>query len=118
MIYALPVEGELTIQNIIARNADYRAIMVSSQFRIAVELYRIKSSFNERAARLCSFAQRSYEDYKEICAAAGVPAAGMDELEDLQLYEETQQDNEHKITYYEEGAKIPLNATKNVLFLQ
>lgn len=112
VIYALPVEGELTIQNIIARNADYRAIMVSSQFRIAVELYRIKSSFNERAARLCSFAQRSYEDYKEICAAAGVPAAGMDELEDLQLYEETQQDNEHKITYYEEGAKIPLNATK------
>lgn len=112
VIYALPVEGETTIQNIIARNADYRAIMVSSQFRIAVELYRIKSSFNERAARLYSFAQRSYEEYKEICAAAGVPIASMEELEDLQVYEETQQDNEHKITYYEEGAKIPLNATK------
>lgn len=112
VIYALPVEGETTIQNIIARNADYRAIMVSSQFRIAVELYRIKSSFNERAARLYSFAQRSYEEYKEICAAAGVPIASMEELEDLQVYEETQQDNEHKITYYEEGAKIPLNVTK------
>ncbi len=112
VIYALPVEGEMTIQNIIARNADYRAIMVSSQFRIAVELYRIKSSFNERAARLCSFAQRSYEEYKELCATVGVPVAGMEELEDLQPFEETQQDNEYKITYYEEGAKIPLNATK------
>lgn len=112
VIYALPVEGEMTIQNIIARNADYRAIMVSSQFRMAVELYRIKSSFNERAARLCSFAQRSYEEYKEICAAVGVPIAGMEELEDLQPYEEIQQDNEYKITYYEEGAKIPLNVTK------
>ena len=78
VIYALPVEGEMTIQNIIARNADYRAIMVSSQFRIAVELYRIKSSFNERAARLCSFAQRSYEEYKELCATVGVPVAGME----------------------------------------
>jgi len=112
VIYALPVEGETTIQNIIARNADYRAIMVSSQFRIAVELYRIKSSVNERAARLCSFAQRSYEEYKEICTAVGVPIASMEELEDLQPYEETQQDNEYKIAYYEEGAKIPLNATK------
>lgn len=112
VVYALPVEGETTIQDIIARNADYRAIMVSSQFRIAVELYRIKSSFNERAARLCSFAQRSYEEYKEICAMVGVPVSGMEELEDLQPYEETQQDNEYKITYYEEGAKIPLNVTK------
>lgn len=112
VIFALPVEGEMTIQNIIARNADYRAIMVSSQFRLAVELYRVKSSFNERAARLCSFAQRSYEEYKEICAAVGVPIVGMEELEELQPYEETQQDNESKIAYYEEGAKIPLNATK------
>ncbi len=112
VVYALPVEGETTIQDIIARNADYRAIMVSSQFRMAVELYRIKSSFNERAARLCSFAQRSYEEYKEICAMVGVPVSGMEELEDLQPYEETQQDNEYKITYYEEGAKIPLNVTK------
>ncbi len=72
VIYALPVEGESTIRNIIAKNADYRAIMVSSQFRTAVELYRIKSSLNERAQ--------------------GV--------------------NEDRIPYYEEGARIPLSATK------
>ncbi|MDE6917893.1 MAG: cyclic nucleotide-binding domain-containing protein, partial [Lachnospiraceae bacterium] len=74
VIYALPVQGETTMRSIIAKNADYRAIMVSSQFRTAVEAYRIKSSLNERAERLCSFAQRSYEEYKGICSAHGVLA--------------------------------------------
>lgn len=112
VVYALPVQGESTIRNIIAKNADYRAIMVSSQFRTAVELYRIKSSLNERAGRLCSFAQRSYEEYKGICAAAGIPAIGVEELEELQPYEEPQGVNEERVPYYEEGAKIPLSATK------
>ena len=66
VVYALPIQGESTIRNIIAKNADYRAIMVSSQFRTAVELYRIKSSLNERAERVCYFAQRIYEEYKGI----------------------------------------------------
>ena len=102
VIYALPVEGESTIRNIIAKNADYRAIMVSSQFRTAVELYRIKSSLNERAERLCSFAQRSYEEYKKICSVFGIPAIGVEELEELQPYEEPQGVNEDRIPYYEE----------------
>lgn len=112
VIYALPVEGEATIRNIIAKNADYRAIMVSSQFRTAVELYRVKSSLGERAERLCSFAQRSYEEYKGICGAFGIPAIGVEELEELQPYEEPQGVGEDRVPYYEEGAKIPLNATK------
>ena len=97
VIYALPVQGEASIRNIIAKNADYRAIMVSSQFKTAVELYRIKSSYIERAERLCSFLQRSYEAYKGICADNNVPATGIEELEELQPYEDTQAINEHKI---------------------
>lgn len=112
VVYALPVQGESTIRNIIAKNADYRAIMVSSQFRTAVETYRIRSSLIERAQRLCSFAQRSYEEYKGICGNFGIPAIGVEELEELQTYEEPQGVNEDRIPYYEEGAKIPLNATK------
>ncbi|MDE6918546.1 MAG: cyclic nucleotide-binding domain-containing protein, partial [Lachnospiraceae bacterium] len=112
VIFALPVQGESTVRNIIAKNADYRAIMVSSQFRIAVELHRIKSSLNERAERLCSFAQRSYEEYKGICGTHGIPAIGVEELEELQPYEEPHGVAEDRIPYYEEGAKIPLSATK------
>ncbi|MDE6622482.1 MAG: cyclic nucleotide-binding domain-containing protein [Lachnospiraceae bacterium] len=112
VIFALPVQGETTIRNIIAKNADYRAIMVSSQFRTAVEIYRIKTSLNERAERLCSFAQRSYEEYKGICGTFGIPAIGVDELEELQPYEESQGDGESRISYYEEGAKIPLSVNK------
>ena len=104
VVYALPVQGEASIRNIIAKNADYRAIMVSSQFKTAVELYRIKSSYLERAERLCSFLQRSYEEYKGICTEFGVPATGIEELEQLQPYEDTQAVNEHKI----EGRKDSL----------
>lgn len=112
VIFALPVQGEQTIRNIIAKNADYRAIMVSSQFRTAIELYRIKTSLNDRAERLYSFAQRSYEEYKGICVTFGIPAVGVEELEELQPYEETQGVNEYRISYYEEAAKIPLGANK------
>lgn len=112
VIYALPVQGEATLKNIIGKNADYRAIMISSQFRTAVELYRIKASLNERAERIYSFAQRSYEEYKNICKAFGLPAMELEELEDLIPYDSIQDVNECRVTYYEEGAKIPLAANK------
>lgn len=112
VVYALPVQGEATLKNIIGKNADYRAIMISSQFRTAVELHRIKSSLNERAERIYSFAQRSYEEYKNICKAFGLPAMGLDELEDLSPYDSIQDVNEYRVAYYEEGAKIPLPANK------
>ncbi|MFG6324065.1 MAG: cyclic nucleotide-binding domain-containing protein [Lachnospiraceae bacterium] len=112
VIYALPTQGEQTIRNIISKNADYRAIMVSSQFRIAVEIYRLKSSLIERAERLCSFVQGSYTEYKNICKTFEVPAIGIEELEELQPYEDTQDINEYRIAYYEEAAKIPLSANK------
>lgn len=112
VIYALPVQGEETLRNIISKNADYRAIMISSQFKNAVELYRIKTSLADRAERLFNFAKKSYEDYKTFCKNFGVAAIGLEELEDLQPYAASQDMNEYRIPYYEEGAKIPLSANK------
>ncbi|MBO5031719.1 MAG: cyclic nucleotide-binding domain-containing protein [Lachnospiraceae bacterium] len=112
VVYVLPVQGEATLKNIIGKNADYRAIMISSQFRTAVELYRIKLSLNERTERIYAFAQRSYEEYKNMCRAFGFPVMGIEELEDLSPYESAQDIDENKVTYYEEGAKIPLPANK------
>lgn len=112
VIYALPVQGEATLANIIGKNADFRAIMISSQFRTAVELYRVKTSLSERAERLYTFAQRTYEEYKQICKAFGIPAIGLEDLEELTPYEGIQDANEYRVAYYEEGAKIPLSANK------
>lgn len=112
VIYALPVQGEATLTNIIGKNADFRAIMISSQFRTAVELYRVKTNLSERAERLYTFAQRTYEEYKQICKAFGIPAIGLEDLEELTPYEGIQDANEYRIAYYEEGAKIPLSANK------
>lgn len=112
VVFAIPVQGEATLRNIIGKNADFRAIMISSQFRTAVEFHRIKMSLSERVERLYTFAQRIYEEYKEVCKTSGVPAIGVGELEDLTPYEGIQDANEYRITYYEEGAKIPLSANK------
>lgn len=112
VVYALPVQGEETLRNIIAKNADYRAIMISSQFKNAVEVYRIKSSLADRAERIFNFAKKSYEDYKTFCKDFGVAAMGLAELEELQPYEALLDINEYRMPYYEEGAKIPLSANK------
>ena len=94
VIYALPLQGEATLTNIIGKNADFRAIMISSQFRTAVELYRVKTNLSERAERLYTFAQRTYEEYKQICKAFGIPAIGLEDLEELTPYEGIQDASE------------------------
>lgn len=112
VIYAIPVEGEFTLRNIISKNIDFRAIMISSQFKIAVELYRIKASLFDRAERLYTFAKHSYEEYLRICRAFGVPAIELEALSELKPFEGAQDANEYRIAYYQEGAKIPLSANR------
>lgn len=112
VIYALPVTGEDTLRNIIAKSLDYRAIMISSQFKFAVELARIKSSMADGAERLFIFAKRGYEEYLRFSKAFELPATAIGELDELQIYEDVQDINEYRVAYYEEGAKIPLSANK------
>lgn len=112
VIYALPVQGEDTLRNIILKNADYRAIMISSQFKSVVSFHRIKMNFADMAERIYNFAKSSYEEYKKFCMNYGVAAIGIEELEELKPYEAIQDMNEYRVAYYEEGAKIPLSANK------
>ena len=112
VIYALPVTGEDTIRNIISKNTDYRAIMISSQYKYAVELSRLKCSLAERAKRLYDFAVKSYAEYKTFCTTLAIPITAVAELEDLQAYHGAPEIGEEKLAYYEEGAKIPLAAHK------
>ena len=112
VVYVLPVQGEETLRSIISKNADYRAIMISSQFNSAVDFYRIKMSLADRAERIYNFAKSSYDEYKSFCKNYGVAAIGLAELEDLQPYEAIQDMNEYRVAYYEEAAKIPLSANK------
>ena len=112
VIYAIPVTGEDTVRNIISKNADYRAIMISSQFKYAVDMYRHKQSLADRADRLFAFAKRSYEEYKTTCKSFSIAAVPLDEIEELQPYQAEQDINEDRMIYYEEGAKIPLSANK------
>ncbi len=112
VIYILPMEGEYTLRNIINKSTDYRAIMISSQFRLAVDMLKIKSSLSDRADRLSAFARRSYEKYIELCKTFEVPAAELGELKEQEPYEAIPDSNEHRIAYYQEAAKIPVSANK------
>lgn len=112
VIYALPVTGEGTIRNIISKNADYRAIMISSQFNYAVDMSRVRQNLAQRADRLFDFAKKSYDEYVKLCKSFSIPVVQLDELEELQAYEVLQGIQEDRLPYYEEGAKIPLSANK------
>jgi hypothetical protein len=112
VIYAIPVNGSASIKNIISKNADYRAIMITSQFRMAMEMHRLKTSLSERAQRLYSFTENAYDEYKTICNENSVAPLGMDELEELTPYEGEEYINEYRYVYYDEASKIPLSANK------
>lgn len=112
VIYALPISGEDSLRNIVARNLDYRAIMISSQFKYITNLARFRQDLYNRVYRLYQFAQESYEQYCNLCQAMGIQAITLQEMEEVQPYDRIVDENEDKLTYYEEGAKIPLAVNK------
>ena len=112
VIYALPVAGEDSLHNIVARNVDYRAIMISSQFKYITSLARIRQDLYNRVYRLYQFAQESYRQYCNLCQAMGVQAIALQEMEEIQPYDKMLDENEDRLTYYEEAAKIPLAVNK------
>lgn len=112
VVYALPITGEEAIRSIVAKNVDYRAIMVSSQFKYVTALARIRQDLYNRVYRLYQFAQKSYQQYIALCQAMGIQAIPLQEIEDIQPYDQIVDENEERLTYYEEGAKIPLAVNK------
>ncbi len=113
VIYALPVKGEASIRNIISKSTDYRAIMITSQFKFAVDMSVMRKDLSDRVTRFYEFAKKSYEKYENLCKAFGKQIIVINELEDIQAFEGIG-DNiyEDKLEYYKEGAKIPLGAQK------
>ena len=59
VIYALSVSGAETLHNIINRSDDYRAIMVSSQFKYITDMAQFRNDLSSRAYRLYQFARKS-----------------------------------------------------------
>ena len=112
VIYALPITGEESIRSIVAKNVDYRAIMISSQFKYITTLARIRQDLYNRVYRLYQFAQRSYQQYSALCQAMGLQMISLQEMEDIQPYDQIVDENEDRLRYYEEGAKIPLAVNK------
>lgn len=112
IIFILPVAGAETLHNIITRSDDYRAIMIASQFKYVTAIARFRNELNDRAYRLFQFARKSYGTYKNLCLAMGLQTIAIEELEESGAYEYQSDVNEDKLRFYEEGAKIPLNAQK------
>lgn len=112
VIFALPIAGSDPIHDIASKSGDFRAIMISSQFKYVTGLARLREDLYDRASRLYQFAKKGYNDYCNLCAAFGLQVISLDELEELQQFELPQDIYEDKLRYFEEGAKIPLSAHK------
>ncbi|MBQ7944836.1 MAG: cyclic nucleotide-binding domain-containing protein [Lachnospiraceae bacterium] len=112
VVYALPVIGQETLRDIINKNADYRAIMIASQYKYVTAIARIRQDLYDRVSRLYTFAKRSYENYESACLNAGMSVIEFDELRELPMYEKIEAVGEDKLGYYAAAAKIPLGANK------
>lgn len=112
VIYALSVSGAETLHNIINRSDDYRAIMVSSQFKYITDMAQFRNDLSSRAYRLYQFARKSYQNYNNLCMAMGLQPLVLEELNEIGAYEDHLDINEDKLGYYAEAARIPLNAQK------
>lgn len=112
VVYALPVIGQEPLRDIINKNADYRAIMIASQYKYVTAIARIRQDLYDRVSRLYTFAKRSYENYESACLNAGMSVIEFDELRELPMYEKIEAVGEDKLGYYAAAAKIPLGANK------
>ena len=87
VIYALPVKGINSLHDIFSKSTDFRAIMISSQFRAAVEMQSVRKSLEDRCHRIFSFVKKSYEEYGKLCMATGISQLHIDEIENLWPFE-------------------------------
>lgn len=112
VVYILPCKGQESLHEIVAKNADYRAIMISSQFKYITELSKIRTALSERAYRIYHFTKKAYNGYKDVCRDNSLQMITLDEIEELKAYEAVSDASEDKLVYYTEAAKIPLSANK------
>lgn len=112
VVYILPCKGQESLREIVAKNADYRAIMISSQFKYITELSKIRTALRERAYRIYQFTKKAYNSYENVCKNAEMHLISLDEIEEMKAYEGVPDANEDRMSYYMEAAKIPLSANK------
>lgn len=112
VIYALAVTGKDSLKKIIEKSLDYRAIIISSQFKYIAMLAGIRRDLYNRAYRFSQFGQKSYRVYGALCQAMGIQELILKEMEELSPYGELSDENADRLIYYEEAAKIPLSVNK------
>lgn len=112
VIYALPYTGPDDLGKIVAKNGDYRAIMIASQFKYATDMGNMINDLYARTSRLYQFAKKSYDEYCGLCQEQGLQAISLEKLENINAYQRLQDMDEGKMEYYAAAAKIPLSANK------
>ena len=111
-IYFVTFNGDSSIHAMIGKNGNFRAIMVTSQFKEIVSLMNVKDLLSKRAQRLFIFLKNGYEEYCTAVANAGISPLMLDELGEFKPYEDINSFNEELMHYFMDAAKIPLEVTK------
>lgn len=111
-VYFVPYSGEESIHAMIGKNGNFRAIMVTSQFKEIVSLMQIKNDLHNRAQRLFVFLKKGYEAYCDSSLKVGISPLLIDEIESVMAYSNNSMFNDELVRYFSEAAKIPLDVSK------
>lgn len=112
VVLALPIYEKEPIRSLIAKNNDYRAIMISSQCKHFIGLYRIYESLQKMSESLYNFVKTSYRTYQEIHQRVGIPTIEISAIDELQTYDSSIDIVEEQVHFYEEASRIPLSINK------
>lgn len=112
IVLALPINGINSLKTIIGKSNDYRAIVVSSQYKHITMLANIRDILDIFAQNAYQYLKDAYAQYHEFHKLADITTIEIPDIDAWTPYENVIVFNEDRLIYYEEASKIPLNVNK------
>lgn len=112
VVYPFPVKAPEDIENIIQLNKEYGGLMVASLSRYIRDLLGIVTALTSEADNLYTFLKDYHELYKAEAKEDMYKVMPIEEIENLQMYEQSELLDLRKAEYYSECAGIAIEVQK------
>lgn len=114
MLYVFSAKNKEDLRTLLETNdKDYRGLMVNSLTKYFFELSKINKEYHAVAKSLYQSLSHGYMQYIGFCKKGGVAEGSLPDLLDMTEYKTEIPDNQAKLAYYEELAKVPANVQKS-----
>lgn len=113
VVYVFPASGLVqVVQEIIKKNKDYGALLVSNLSKALAGETRIYGELRDACAEMYEFVDNTYQDCREIAKMQGIDVGELRQLDSLKPFEAAQPISAEKIRYYQACSKIPSDVQK------